>query len=158
VQKSTSQTWSNVQFIQEKALPFYPILHFCTHSTTLCLVYLSSLSLVTLFSVSRRSDEKTRVDYESQSRHTAWGQSINKPDSKVSHRKDLCVQIQPGRGQKEEICAVVSELASDNAWNMGQTGEEQCVERLKLGNNENVSVRETAYPPRVSFWMNIKLQ
>jgi len=41
---------------------------------------------------------------------------------------------------------------------MGQTGEEQCVERLKLGNNENVSVRETAYPPRVSFWMNIKLQ
>ncbi len=95
---------------------------------------------------------------ESQSRQTAWGQIINKPDSKVSHRKDLCFQIQPGREQKEAICTIESEKASDKAWIMGQRSQEESVERLKFGNSENLSTREIASPTRVSFWMNIKLQ
>ncbi len=153
LQESTSQTWSNVQLIQEKAHSslLYPL-----HRP--CLVCLSSLSPVTLFSVSLRSDEKNHSGPRAKADKQHEDKVLTSQTVKCHIARNLCVQIQPGWGQKEEICTVVSEKASDNAWIMGQRRREESVERLKFGNSENLSTREITSPSRVSFWTNIKLQ
>lgn len=146
LQETTSQTWSNVRLIQEKAHSshLYPLHHPLSY---MYFLFVSCYHFLIL----------SKVRWENQSGLRAKADKQHEDKLLTSQtvkchiaRTYVFKSSQDGNRKRRYVLLWVKKrVIMLELW--GQRWQEESVERLKFGNSENLSTREIASPSRVSF-------